>query len=302
MLFRSITVDGTATDLYAPTDTDTKAKQVNTTTSADYRVLLSTNANDTDETNQLRKSANFTANPSTGAFFAKGYDRIDITSQTLDLDTLTLSDGSPHIMRYVCKTTGGSNNITNKPTSNSPFILDVELIRWASTTDYVTKQTFIPVNDKHTEYVRYCTSGTWETAWTKRVFTDTTYSAATTSANGLMSSTDKAKLGVTNIAYATCSTAADTVDKVITIDGNANWTLQKGAIVTVKYTNTNSATGCTLNVNNTGAKKVWYNNAEYTGNSNQVFGYANHCMATKEQPRDSLKENRHLRWLSQLCF
>ena len=257
-------------------NSDTKATQTNTTTDADYRLVLSTNANNTTETNTLRKSGNFTANPSTGAFYAKGFDRITITGQTLDVDTLTLSTGSPEIMKYICKTSGGSNNISNIPVSGSPFILDVELIRWASTTDYITKQTFVSTGDKHKEYVRYCTNGTWETSWTKRLFTDnnTTYSAATTSANGLMSKEDKSKLDITNIAYATCSTAAATAAKVATIDGNTNWTLQKGSIVVVKYTNTNTASNVTLNVNNTGAKSIWYNTAVYTGNSNIVGGAA----------------------------
>lgn len=168
--------DGTAV-WGSDNNTDTKATQTNTTTAADYRVVLSTNANDTTETNTLRKSANFTANPNTGAFYAKGYDRIDITGQTLDIDTLTLSAGSPEIMRYIEKTSGGAANITNIPVTGVAFILDVELIRWAGTTDYVTKQTFISVGAKANEYVRYCTSGTWDASWTKRVFTDnnTTY-------------------------------------------------------------------------------------------------------------------------------
>lgn len=153
------------------TDTNNKVTQTNTTTNADYRVALSANANNTTETNTLHKSVNFTANPNTGAFFAKGYDRIDITGQTLDIDTLTLSSGSPEIMRYVEKTDRGSDNITNIPFTGKAFILDVELIRWASTSDYITKQTFVSVGAKDNEYVRYCTSGTWST-WTKRVFTD----------------------------------------------------------------------------------------------------------------------------------
>lgn len=256
---------------------DGRTSQTNTTTSAEYRLLLSTNANDTTETNGTRKSTNFRANPATGAFYAKGFNRTAITGQTLDVDTLTLSEGSPEIMRYICKTSGGSNNITNIPKTGNPFILDVELIRWASTTDYVTKQTFITVGDKHVEYVRYCTSGTWETNWTKRLFTDnnTTYNPATTSANGLMSKEDKAKLNMTNIAYGTCSTDAATSAKVVTIDGNDNWSLQKGSIIVVKFTNTNSASNVTFNVNNTGAKQVWYNTGVYTGNSNIVGGAAN---------------------------
>ena len=148
-----------------PTNTDTKATQTNTTTNADYRVVLSTNANDTTETNTLRKSVNFQANPSTGAFYAKGYERIDISNLTVDIDDYTLSSGSPHIMRYIEKTSGGASKITNIPVAGQPFILDVELIRWASTTDYITVQTFRSTSAKTTMYYRTCNSGTW-TAWT----------------------------------------------------------------------------------------------------------------------------------------
>lgn len=67
-----------------------------------------------------------------------------------------------------------------------------------------------------------------------------------------------------NVAYATCTTAAATAAKVATITGNDNWSLNVGAIVTVKFTNTNSAANPTLNVNSTGAKPIYYNNAVYT--------------------------------------
>ena len=100
-------------------------------------------------------------------------------------------------------------------------------------------------------------------------------STATTSANGLMPSTDKAKLDNTNIAYGTCSTAAATANKVVTISGNTNWSLKVGSIIIVKFTVPNTASNVKLNVNNTGAKSIWYNNAVYTGNSDTVCGYAN---------------------------
>lgn len=138
-----------------------KIPQNNTSTSSDYRLILSANANDTTETNVLQKSANFTANPSTGAFYAKGYKRINITGQTLDVDTLTLAAGSPEIMLYIEKHSAGSANIANIPVAGSPFILDVELIRWISATDYITRQTFISVGALNYRYVRYCFSGTW---------------------------------------------------------------------------------------------------------------------------------------------
>jgi hypothetical protein len=53
-------------------------------------------------------------------------------------------------------------------------------------------------------------------------FTDTTYSDVTTSAHGLMTAADKSKLNYTNVAYGTCSTAAATAAKSITVSGNTN--------------------------------------------------------------------------------
>ena len=79
---------------------------------------------------------------------------------------------------------------------------------------------------------------------------------ATTSSNGLMSSTDKAKLNLTNIAYGTCSTSGSISAKVVTITGNSNWKLDVGSIIIVKFTNTNTANNPTLNVNGTGAKSI----------------------------------------------
>lgn len=153
----------------------TKVTQTNTTGSADYRMVLSGNANDTTETNTARKSTHFLANPATGEFYAKGFRRINITGQTLDINTLNLSSGAPCIMRYIEKTSGGAANISNIPVTGQPFLLDVELIRWASATDYITMQTFRNAANPANEYVRFCTSGTWG-GWVTRVFTDTKYS------------------------------------------------------------------------------------------------------------------------------
>lgn len=83
-------------------------------------------------------------------------------------------------------------------------------------------------------------------------------------------------LGVANnVAYATCGTAAGTAAKEATISGNADWKLQPGAMVGIKFTNSNTASNVTINVNGTGAKSIWYNNAVYTGTSTDVCGYAN---------------------------
>ena len=78
------------------------------------------------------------------------------------------------------------------------------------------------------------------------------------------------------VTYCTCTTAAGTAAKVVTIDsGDTNWVLRKGSIIAVKFTNTNTASNVTLNVNNTGAKSVYYNTSVNTGSSNSIFGYAN---------------------------
>lgn len=166
--------DGTA-EWGADSNSDTKVTQTNTTGSADYRMVLSGNANDSTETNTARKSANFLANPATGELYAKGFRRTDITGQTLDINTLNLSSGAPCIMRYIEKTCGGAANITNIPAAGQPFLLDVELIRWASAADYITMQTFRNAANQTNEYVRFCKNGTWND-WTRRVFTDTKYS------------------------------------------------------------------------------------------------------------------------------
>ena len=167
--------------LPADSNTDTKVTQTNTTTSADYRVLLSGNANDTTETTTGRKSANLKFNPSSGGLYSFGFLWTDITGSTLDIDTLTLSDGKLHSRRFIERSSGGADNITNIPVAGNAFLLEVDLIRWVSTTDYITRQRFTNAVNGTYSYVRYCTSGTWG-SWTTRKYTDTD-TKVTSSAN-----------------------------------------------------------------------------------------------------------------------
>lgn len=60
----------------------------------------------------------------------------------------------------------------------------------------------------------------------------------------------------TRIFRATCPTAAATAAKVATLDDATGFTLAAGVRVAVTFTNTNSATTPTLNVNSTGAKTI----------------------------------------------
>lgn len=205
----TIKINGTSSDIYAPTDTDTKVTQTNTTTSADYRVLLSGNANDTTETTTGRKSTNLRFNPSSGGLYSFGFLWTDITGQTLDINTLTLSDGTLHSRRFIEKTDGGASNITNIPVTGHPFLLEVDLIRWGSTTDYITRQRFTNAANGTYSYVRYCTNGTWG-SWTTRKYTDTD-TKVTSSANHYAPATVS---GQDKSASASGATAAWSIDVV----------------------------------------------------------------------------------------
>ena len=84
------------------------------------------------------------------------------------------------------------------------------------------------------------------------------------------------------ISYGTCTTAAATAAKVVTLTDASGWELKQGASVAVKFSNTNtfSATAqdpVTLNVNNTGAKNIYYGgSANPTGTNTTAFGRANY--------------------------
>lgn len=86
--------------------------------------------------------------------------------------------------------------------------------------------------------------------------------------------TEQSKLDATNVAYGTCTTAAATAAKVITISGNTNWKLAAGSIIVIKFSYTNTAESPTFNVNSTGAKSVLYGTAVITTSSLSYAGYA----------------------------
>lgn len=164
--------------------------------------------------------------------------------------------------------------IANTPTTARGYMLTVLQVCASSGSAYFTQ---FATTYMGTTYARYKDSSGWS-SWVQRKYTDTTYGAATESSNGLMSAADKLKVDFTNVVYGTCATAAATAAKVITISGNTKWELKAGAIVIVKFTNTNTARNPTFNVNNTGAKKVWYNTAVITTSNLSYAGTANRPM------------------------
>ena len=100
--------------------------------------------------------------------------------------------------------------------------------------------------------------------------------------------------GSANIThYGTCSTAAATAAKVVSLTG---FTLATGAKVSVKFTVANTASSPTLNVNNTGAKPIYHMGSAiasryllanriytfiYDGTNFELVGNGNHVVAGK---------------------
>lgn len=135
-----------------------------------------------------------------------------LSGQTISLNTLNLKSGSPHVAHYYCSTDGGGSGITGRPNDGAKyaFYLKVELLRWASTTDYISKQTYIRGNEK-VIYIRYCTNDTW-TAWEKVYTSNVKPSPADIGASPSNHNHDSAYLGKT--AKATSATVADSANAV----------------------------------------------------------------------------------------
>lgn len=75
----------------------------------------------------------------------------------------------------------------------------------------------------------------------------------------------------------TCPTAAGTVTKVVTVEDfplDSEGEPLVGTLIGVKFSNTNSATAPKLNVNEIGAKSIYYNNAAASSTGSSYGGYA----------------------------
>lgn len=142
---------------------------------------------------------------------------------------------------------GGGNTVTNKPSGMDAF--GMEVIHNAAGNYYVQ---VIYGSNSAIAYRRKCNNGTWAD-WTGDKYTDT---------NNRKS------------FYGTCDTASATAAKVVTLSDTTGWELKAGTIVGVKFTNTNTATNCTININGTGAKNVYYGTG-VNSDTNYAFGSAN---------------------------
>lgn len=81
------------------------------------------------------------------------------------------------------------------------------------------------------------------------------------------------RYGNVNVCYGTCTTAAATAAKVVTVDSDSFTAYKTGQILIVKFTYAQSASSCSLNVNSLGAKTAY---ARMNGNSsiNSTYGWS----------------------------
>lgn len=79
-----------------------------------------------------------------------------------------------------------------------------------------------------------------------------------------------------NIVYCTSATAAGTASKVASTQGGGTLvSIVAGMVACVVHTNNNTASNCTLNIDNTGAKQIYYNQGVYTGSNDWICGRQN---------------------------
>lgn len=93
-------------------------------------------------------------------------EAVDISDKTIDLNSLVIKRTDPGTrLLYKCVSSGGGNNISNKPTSDGNFVLEVLSLRKVSDTDWSCKQTFTTKNGGvEGTYIRYAQNGSWS-AW-----------------------------------------------------------------------------------------------------------------------------------------
>lgn len=122
----------------------------------------------------------------------------DLTGVTQDLDALTLNYTEPgHIKVYSCRSMGGGDKITNKPSGvDGNFIVIVECLRKVSGTDYTNRQV-LRASETSRSWERWLTvSGTAKTwsPWRMNVVSgnddDVSFKSVTTTTGNLNSGND----------------------------------------------------------------------------------------------------------------
>lgn len=187
---------------------------------------------------------------------------------------------------YVHPTTSGNKHIPSGGSSGQILKWSADgTATWAAEYSYTHPTTagnkHIPSGGSSGQILRYSSSGTavWgnETTYDTMTATEATTGTDTTGkliSPKVLADYVAANAGGTGTYYGTCATAASTAVKVVTC---ADFTsLTTGASISVKFTYTNTAASPTMNVNSTGAKAIYYHNANVGANkilANTVYNF-----------------------------
>lgn len=111
----------------------------------------------------------FSAVATFSAGIAGAIEPENIDGQTVNLNNLTIIKSDAGAVKYyICPSSGGGANITNKPDGvTGNFLLRVESTRKVRDSDYANMQTLINSDTKRI-YVRFVVNGNW-TAWSQVV-------------------------------------------------------------------------------------------------------------------------------------
>ena len=155
-----------------------------------------------------------------------------------------MSDGSGNLDDYVKKFEARGYLLAGIATpSTNPGVPDGNVFYIAYTAGTYVNFSNITVNSNEVVFLL------WKGTWTKK----TIGLATAEELNALNTVLNQTKA---NIFYAVCNTDSTTAAKVVTM---ANFVLSINTRFVVKMTYTNTAASPTLNVNNTGAKPLYYN-------------------------------------------
>ena len=258
-------------------DTDTKVTQTVTTTNDDYPVLFTATADATaTKTEGARFSTKIKVNPSTGAITAtsfKGAVSGNASTASSAAKLTTARTIRTNLASTSTASFDGSANVTPGVTGILP-VANGGTGNDDGTVAKLTTARSVRVNLASTSAVNFdgsanITPGVTGTLGTGNGGTGRTDGKV--AALATKRTIDGVQFdGSANIHhYGTCSTAAGTAAKTVALSGFA---LATGARVQVKFTNANTNTSATLNVNNTGAKAIYDQNGKITADAIKANG------------------------------